>query len=109
MIILKPGDKIVCVEDHVSHDTKHNSINLYKNRIYTISEMIKRSPNFGFIDISCCQYDTSDKESVRISLVEVNTKNNKSFFFLHRFITLTEFHKYRKEKIIKINDTIKIR
>jgi len=103
MILLKPGDKVVCIEDHCSNDTKNNYVNLCKNRIYTISDMIMRSPKFGYIDIHVCQYDTSDKEYVRISLVEIDTKNSKFHFFLRRFITLSEFHKYRKEKLIKIN------
>jgi hypothetical protein len=106
MILLKPGDKVVCIDEYaLSHRDGCNEYEgkLYKNRIYTIDGMIKKSIKFGYIDIHVCQYDTSDKECVRIDLVEINHNKSKWHYCLERFITLSEFHKYRKEKLINLN------
>jgi hypothetical protein len=61
----------------------------YKNRIYTIAGMIKYSAKFGNINIKVCQYDSSDKEYVRLDLVEINKNNSKWYYKLSRFVTLS--------------------
>ena len=68
MILLKPGDKVVCVNDRINLNDGFNNDKgkLYKNRIYTIDGMNKMSSKFGIIDIHVCQYDSSDKEYVSI-------------------------------------------